>query len=248
MKRPRFRPSGATVWIPKVAARHQGQEAAAGGGTRSRLRPSEYPASGDRFLFPGGRICDYINEKWGWDKLLAMMHDFANSRSHRRRDPQGAGDRARGIRQGISGRGSRSDTKTTVDGLDDWLKKMKEVDKLPQRDKYDEVIKEGKPRFATCIRITWKRGSVYELLAEAYEAKDDKPAAIAELERYRKHGGRSPATLEETRRAAEPRRDARRKPPPRWSGSITSLRRTMECTSGWAIWIWRSATSRRGDP
>ena len=26
--------------------------------------------------FQGGRICDYINEKWGWDTLLAMLHDF----------------------------------------------------------------------------------------------------------------------------------------------------------------------------
>ena len=28
--------------------------------------------------FQAGRICDYINEKWGWDKLLAMMHDFGD--------------------------------------------------------------------------------------------------------------------------------------------------------------------------
>ena len=26
--------------------------------------------------FQAGRICDYINEKWGWDTLLAMLHDF----------------------------------------------------------------------------------------------------------------------------------------------------------------------------
>jgi len=38
-------------------------------------------------------------------------------------------------------------------------------------------------------------GSVYELLAEAYVAKENKPAAIAELERYRKEGGRSPSSL-----------------------------------------------------
>ena len=38
-------------------------------------------------------------------------------------------------------------------------------------------------------------GSVYEFLAKAYLAKDDKPAAIAELERYMKIGGRDPSTL-----------------------------------------------------
>jgi tetratricopeptide (TPR) repeat protein len=36
---------------------------------------------------------------------------------------------------------------------------------------------------------------VYEMLAEAYMAKENKPAAIAELERYRKQGGRNPASL-----------------------------------------------------
>ena len=29
--------------------------------------------------FQGGRICDFINEKWGWDKLLAMIHDFGDN-------------------------------------------------------------------------------------------------------------------------------------------------------------------------
>ena len=26
--------------------------------------------------FEAGRICSYISEKWGYDKLLAMMHDY----------------------------------------------------------------------------------------------------------------------------------------------------------------------------
>ena len=37
--------------------------------------------------------------------------------------------------------------------------------------------------------------SVYEMLAQAYLAKGDKPAAIAELERYVKEGGRNPDAL-----------------------------------------------------
>ena len=28
--------------------------------------------------FQAGKICDYINEKWGWDTLLAMLHDFGS--------------------------------------------------------------------------------------------------------------------------------------------------------------------------
>ena len=56
------------------------------------------------------------------------------------------------------------------------------------------VIKEG-----TAIRDMYpdyvEEHSVYEALAAAYLAKGDKPAAIAELSRYEKIGGRDPETL-----------------------------------------------------
>ena len=40
-------------------------------------------------------------------------------------------------------------------------------------------------------------GNVYQFLADGYVAKGDKKAAIAELERYAKVGGRSPDTLKQ---------------------------------------------------
>jgi tetratricopeptide (TPR) repeat protein len=159
---------------------------------RGFIRPS-YGGQVIVSYYQAGRICDYINQKWGWDKLLAMMHDFANSDS--------TPDVVR-KELGISPEEFdkeflavvEKETKKTVDGLDDWLKKLKEVYKLSTSHKYDEVIKEG-----TAIRDLYpdyvEGGSVYELLAEAYIAKENKPAAIAELERYQKQGGRSPASL-----------------------------------------------------
>ena len=143
--------------------------------------------------FQAGRICDYINDKWGWDKLLAMMHDFANSETTADVIRKELGIAPEEFdKQFLAA--VEKDTKTAVDGLDDWLKKLKEIHKLFTAKKYDEVITEG-----TTIRDLYpdyvEGGSVYELLAEAYEAKQDKPAAIAELERYEKRGGRSPASL-----------------------------------------------------
>ena len=77
--------------------------------------------------------------------------------------------------------------------------------------KYDDVIREG-----TAIRDWYpdyvEAGSVYELMADAYEAKGDKPSARQELEKYSRVGGRSPdlikklATLEE--QAGEPQKAA----------------------------------------
>jgi tetratricopeptide (TPR) repeat protein len=39
--------------------------------------------------------------------------------------------------------------------------------------------------------------NVYEFLAQAYIAKNDKPKAIAQLEAWAEHGGRTPATLKQ---------------------------------------------------
>jgi tetratricopeptide (TPR) repeat protein len=158
--------------------------------------------------FQAGRICDYINEKWGWDTLLAMLHDF------------GAGEATPAVvRKELKVEPDAFDTgflayveastKNSVDHFDEWKKSLKSmVDKSNAKD-WDGVIKEG-----TAIRDLYpdyvEEHSVYEALAEAYLAKGNKPAAIAELQRYEKIGGRDPEslkllskTLEEAGRTAE---------------------------------------------
>ena len=59
-------------------------------------------------------------------------------------------------------------------------------------------------------------GSVYELLAEAHLARQNKPAAISELERYASAGGRSPDLLKKLAALLE-EAGARRTPPRPWS-------------------------------
>jgi tetratricopeptide (TPR) repeat protein len=158
--------------------------------------------------FQAGRICDYINEKWGWDTLLAMLHDF------------GAGeDTASVVRKELKLEPAEfdqrflayieADTKNTVDHFDEWKKRLKTVMEKSTAKDWDAVIKEG-----TAIRDMYpdyvEEHSVYETLAKAYLAKGDKPGAIAELLRYEKIGGRDPEslkllskTLEEAGRNAE---------------------------------------------
>jgi tetratricopeptide (TPR) repeat protein len=158
--------------------------------------------------FQAGRICDYINEKWGWDTLLAMLHDF------------GAGeDTVSVVRKELKIEPAEfdqrflayveADTKNVVDHIDEWKKGMKSlVEKYMAKD-WDGVIKEG-----TALRDMYpdfvEEHSVYEALAKAYLAKGDKPAAIAELVRYENIGGREPEslkllskTLEQAGRTAE---------------------------------------------
>jgi tetratricopeptide (TPR) repeat protein len=81
-----------------------------------------------------------------------------------------------------------------VDHFDEWQKRLKQVNALSKNKDYDGVIKEG-----VAIRDMYpdyvEDGSIYEFLASAYLAKDDKPAAIGELERYVKAGGRNPDSI-----------------------------------------------------
>ncbi len=43
---------------------------------RGFIHPT-YPAQVTVSYFQGGKICNFIDQKWGYDKLLAMIHDFA---------------------------------------------------------------------------------------------------------------------------------------------------------------------------
>ena len=158
--------------------------------------------------FQAGRICDYINEMWGWDTLLAMLHDF------------GAGEETSAVvlkelkiepaefdKRFLAY--VEKDTKNAVDHFDEWKTSLKFLMEKSAAKDWDAVIKSG-----VVIRDMYpdyvEEHSVYEALAAAYLAKGDKPAAIAELELYEKIGGRDPEslkllakTLEEAGRNAE---------------------------------------------
>ena len=143
--------------------------------------------------FQAGRICDYITDKWGWDTILFMLRDFsavAETADVIRRELKI--EPAEFDKQFIAW--LEADTKTQVTNFSLWKDTIKQVNELAKEKDYDGVIKTGLP-----IRDLYpdyvEGGSVYEFLATAYRAKDDKPAAIDELTRYVKIGGRNPASL-----------------------------------------------------
>jgi cellulose synthase operon protein C len=144
--------------------------------------------------FQAGRIIDYINEHWGWDTLLTMLHDF------------GAGvDTPTVVRKNLKIEPAEfdsqfiafieKDTKNVVDHFEDWKKQLREMSKSMEAKEWDAAIKVGKE-----IRDWYpdyvEEHSVYEALSQAYRAKGDKAAAMAELEKYASIGGRNPDTLQ----------------------------------------------------
>lgn len=151
--------------------------------------------------FQAGRICDYINDKWGWETLLAMLHDFA-----------GAMETSDVIRKELKIEPAEfdkrfiefveSDTRTVVKSFDDWKSGMKALmEKVAAKD-WDTVI-----TIAPALRDQYpdyvEDHSAYEALAQAYLAKGNKQASIAELERYEKVGGRNPETLKQLSKQLE---------------------------------------------
>lgn len=90
--------------------------------------------------------------------------------------------------------GLTAETRQTVEGFDGWRKRLDLLGEFVHQKRYDDVIREGRG-----IRDLYpeyvEHGSVYETLAAAYLAKEDKAAAAAELERYARIGGRNPDTL-----------------------------------------------------
>lgn len=159
---------------------------------RGFVRPS-YPSQIVVSYFQAGRICDYINQHWGYGKLLAMMRDFAKGANtpeviRKELDLEPEEFDKRFLAQ------LETETRKTVEGFENWRKQLKQIAELARAGKHDDVIRES-----AAIRDIYpdyvEAGSVYEFLSEAYLAKQDKAAALAELERYARVGGRNPGTL-----------------------------------------------------
>jgi tetratricopeptide (TPR) repeat protein len=159
---------------------------------RGFIRPS-YPTQVVVSYFQAGKICDYIEEKWGFDKLLAMIKSF-DSRTPTSEvvKQQLAMEPAEFDKQFLAW----LDTKvgSQVKNFDEWRKQMKTLSENAGRKQWDYVIAEGgkvRDLYPDYVEV----GSAYELLADAYQAKNDNKSAIEQLQKYSDQGGRNPATL-----------------------------------------------------
>jgi tetratricopeptide (TPR) repeat protein len=161
---------------------------------RGFIHPS-YPNQVIISYFQGGKICSYIAEKWGYDKLLSMIHAFGEKKTT-----------VEVIEQELKMKPEDFDkefipwleaqTKSQVQGFDDWAKRLKGIAANAKSKQWDEVISEG-----NAIRDIYpdyvEPGNVYDFLAQAYVAKGDKEKAMLELAKYSKIGGRDPFLLKQ---------------------------------------------------
>ncbi|HUA21921.1 MAG TPA: tetratricopeptide repeat protein [Bryobacteraceae bacterium] len=161
---------------------------------RGFIRPS-YPSQVIVSYYQGGQILTYIAQKYGYPKILDMIHAYAKLES--------TPDVFKNV-LGISTQDFDKDFMAwldkkigrTIAHFDEWQKQLKAMVADSREKKYDEVL-----RIGNAIQADYPDyvlvGSVYEILADAYTAQGDKAGARKELEEYSQAGGRDPMLIEE---------------------------------------------------
>lgn len=160
---------------------------------RGFVRPS-FPNQIIISYFQAGRTANYIEKKWGHAKLIEMMNAY--------RRPVTVDEL---IKKHLGITPEEFDKqffawideqfKRTAEGLPEWMKKVKDLNDGQRKAKnWDLIIKEA-PALRDLYPDYVENGNLYELLAEAYEAKQQPEKAVDELLRYAKAGGRDPGVL-----------------------------------------------------
>jgi tetratricopeptide (TPR) repeat protein len=145
--------------------------------------------------YQAGRICDYIKERWGADKLLDMVHSFAAHKTTpdviRENLGMAPEDFDKQFMEWLD-----KDVGKTVANFDEWRTKLKDLAAKAKSKDYDAVLKEGEEVRSLYPDYIYP-ANPYEFMADADIAKGDKAAAAAILTTYKKIGGHNPPALKQ---------------------------------------------------
>ncbi len=161
---------------------------------RGFIRP-EYPDQVLVSYYQAGRICDYIKERWGADKLLDMVHSFAKRTTTPDVIRQELGMAPEEFDKEFM-EWLNKDVGKTVANFDNWRTSIKDLVEQAKNKNYDAVLKEGEIVRSLYPDYVYP-ANPYEFMAQADVAKGDKPAAAAILTAYEKMGGHNPPALKQ---------------------------------------------------
>ncbi len=159
---------------------------------RGFIRPN-YPNQVIVSYFQAGRIVDFIKERWGWDKVLAMMKAFGTGQSTPDTVKEVLGLAPEEFdKQFLAS--IEKEIRPVVDNFETWRKQLRAAVNLQKEKKYDEAIAEGE-KVISLYKDYVEGANAYEIVADSALAKGDKKKAAEVLQRYAAVGGRSPDTL-----------------------------------------------------
>jgi tetratricopeptide (TPR) repeat protein len=145
--------------------------------------------------YEAGKMCDYIAGKWGDAAILGMIRSYSERKSTAETIQENLHETPAAFdKQFLAWLDSK--TGETVRHFDEWKRGVKAASaSLAQGDR-EAAIQKG-----TAVRDYYSdyvgSDSDYELIAQAYAGKNDKKAAMQELERYRDAGGSNVGALRE---------------------------------------------------
>ncbi|GAC1421414.1 MAG: hypothetical protein NVSMB62_16310 [Acidobacteriaceae bacterium] len=153
----------------------------------------EYPEQVIVSYWQAGTVCDYIQQRWGVDALLAMVHSFAERKTT-----------AEAIQANLHLTPDEFDKQyatwlenrvgSTVANFDVWRGKLKALVALSTAGKPDDVIVAAQEVTKLYPEYVGD-ANAYEYLASARVAKGDRKGAADALVSYVTMGGQNPETL-----------------------------------------------------
>jgi Tfp pilus assembly protein PilF len=152
-----------------------------------------YPSQVIVSYFQAGTICDFIQEKWGADKLLDMVHSFAQLKTTAQAIQQDLGVAPDDFDKQYL---AWIDTQYGAEAahFDEWRGKLKALAAAAEHKQYDTVLAQG-PALVAMYPQYVADANVYEMMADADRARSDAKAEAAMLISYEHEGGQNPDLL-----------------------------------------------------
>jgi tetratricopeptide (TPR) repeat protein len=153
----------------------------------------EYPSQVVVSYFQAGSICDFVKVRWGEEKLLEMVHSYAQSKT----TPQVVQQDLRMApeefdKQYFAWIDKRYGAEAAH--FDEWRAKLKALVSASQHKQYETVLAQGPAVLAMYPEYVGD-ANVYELMADADRAKGDAKDEAAALTAYEHEGGQDPTVL-----------------------------------------------------
>jgi tetratricopeptide (TPR) repeat protein len=153
----------------------------------------EYPSQVAVSYFQAGSICDFVKVRWGEEKLLEMVHSYAQSKTTPQVVQQDLGLAPEEFdKQYFAWIDKRYGAEAAH--FDEWREKLKMLAAATQQKQYDAVLAQGPAVLAMYPQYVGD-ANVYELMAEADRARGEAKGEAAALTGYEHEGGQDPSVL-----------------------------------------------------
>jgi tetratricopeptide (TPR) repeat protein len=153
----------------------------------------EYPSQVIVSYFQAGSLCDFVKARWGEDKLLEMVHSFAQLKT----TPEVVGHDL-GLapedfdKQYLAWLNQKYGAEAAH--FDEWRTRLKALVAAAEQKQFDTVLQQGTAIVAMYPEYVGD-ANAYELIADADKAAGDVKAEAAVLTAYEQEGGQSPDAL-----------------------------------------------------